>query len=101
MSGDVDFFAVAALEGQTITAEVGDGGSGECLGLALDSELAILDVDGTTQLAFNDEISNSSNFCSRTSFVVTADGTYFVRVRESAAFAFGDTFAYQLFVKVE
>lgn len=96
---DFDFFAVNLVAGQKITATVQDqGGANTCLGLTLDSDIALLATDGTTQLAFNDDISAQNNWCSSLTFTVTVSGTYFVRVRASQAFAGASAFPYILSV---
>jgi hypothetical protein len=96
--GDLDFISVVTTVANTvITAEVGDGGNGDCLALAMDPEVGIIDRDGTTVIGFNDDINpNNVNFCSRTSAFAVTPGTYFIRVRASQQFAANTTFDYQL-----
>jgi hypothetical protein len=97
--GDVDFVSVTTTVANTvITAEIGDGGSGECALRTLDSDIAIIDRNGTTVLGFNDDINGATNFCSRVSAVAVIPGTYFIRARSSLVFQPNDTFSYQLFV---
>ena len=96
---DVDFISVTTTVANTvITAEIGDGGNGGCAALAIDSDVAIFDRNGTTILGFNDDINGVTNFCSRVSAVATVPGTYFIRARSSLQFAPNGAFTYQLLV---
>jgi hypothetical protein len=98
---DVDFIQLALTAGQTLTVETSDFGSGGCADLDIDTEVTLLDVDGTTELANNDDI-NNNNFCSLATTTVAADGTYFIKVNLSPL---GDPaapgFAYELKVTVQ
>lgn len=96
-AGDVDWYSIAATAGQTITATVGSGTVNTCGGTptSIDSDIAIFASNGTTQLAFNDDI-NVANFCSSASHTVTAAGTYYVRVRASADWCPACTFDYSV-----
>jgi hypothetical protein len=98
-AGDNDFVAVNANAGDTITAQVTNvPGATGCEDLVTDSEVDILDTDGTTSLAFNDD--DAATFCSLATAVAPSSGTFFVRAASSSFFAPDDEFAYQLVVTV-
>jgi hypothetical protein len=85
-----------------LTAQVDDLGNGACLASALDSEVEIYATNGTTSLAFNDDIDDvNGNFCSLTSATGLAAGTYFVRVSASQMYSPFSTFPYRLIVTVQ
>lgn len=102
VAGDQDYFAVTVPAGATIQALVGDGVTDTCgseSGGAIDSEIEIYDVDGTTSLKYGDDLS-FTNFCSFAKTKVTAAGTYYVRTAGSAEFCADCTYDYSLIIDV-
>lgn len=81
IDGDADWVSFAATAGTSYRIET--------LNLAsnVDTYLALFDRDGTTQLAWNDDVDGSA--ASRLWFTPTASGTYYVKARDS--FGRGDT----------
>ena len=69
--GDRDFFSFEASAGSALDIST-------VLGTLADSTLAILDADGVTQLAFNDD--SSQGLASRITFVPPTTDTYFAVV---------------------
>jgi cysteine-rich repeat protein len=95
-AGDVDLIKVDVTQAPgTLSAIVGDFDGG-CQTGQLDSYLEILDKNGSTVLASDD---NGMGTCSAAMAGGLAAGTYFVRVKASPAAA-GSTFAYKLTVNV-
>ncbi len=101
-SGDEDWFAIDLQAGQELTAETKDGVNDVCgYGAAdIDTDLAIFDTDGTTQLAF-DDWGNTSGYCSIDTITAPTTGTYFVRIRASQQYCSSCTFDYSLSLSVK
>lgn len=101
-AGDADYFAVTVANGgATITVSTAGDGADVCGPTGtVDTEVAILDVDGTTVLAQNDDLGFTS-YCSVASASGLAAGTYYVRAAASASFCAGCTFAYALAIDVQ
>lgn len=98
---DTDWIAVVVPgPASTLRAEVVAGGNNHCVG-DIDTELALVDTDGNTELAFNDDISGFGNFCSRVAATDLAGGTYYLRVAASQMFCMACTFDYSLVVDVQ
>lgn len=104
-AGDVDFYSFEAPANSLVWAYVDTGGTQ--LGTSSDSLLAIVDPDGTTELATDDD-DGTGNACDATiesldasavaGLFLPAAGTYFARVTAAGG---GDTIdPYQLFVCV-
>lgn len=74
-AGDADFFRFEGTTGQAITLDV----NAEVNGSGLDSYLWLLDTDGATVLAENDD--DGSSFDSYLTYTLPADGTYYAVVR--------------------
>ena len=74
-AGDVDYYAFAGSAGDTIVADVDAQASGS----TLDSYLYLYNTDGVTELAHNDDYDGLD---SRIAYVLPADGTYYLMVRE-------------------
>lgn len=92
-AGDVDVFAVTVTKPNTkLTAETFDLGDGACAKLLMDTFVEILDTNGSTVLASNDDV--LTNFCSSASKDGLPVGKYYVRVRGVE----GSTFPYALSV---
>jgi len=100
-AADEDWIAVTVGAGQSLTATVTAGGADVC-GPAggIDSELEILDTDGTTQLAFNDDLGFAS-YCSSVTADALAGGTYYVRVAASLQFCELCMFDYSVILDVQ
>ncbi len=70
-AGDQDYFAFTASTGDAVDFETFPGTAG-------DTKMYLYDVDGTTQLAYDDD--GGTGYYSKFSYNFTADGTYYVRV---------------------
>ena len=103
-SHDNDFVSVVVPgPSSTLTATVLAGPTTACAPPAaghIDSELEILAPNGTTQLAFNDDIDVPTNWCSSATATNLAAGTYYVRVAASQQYCQACTFDYHLDVQV-
>lgn len=78
-AADVDFFSFTAAAGDLIHVIVDEDPDGD--GTALDSELDLLDTDGTTVLAAGDDGTSWDNNCAGTAAAPTT-GTYYVRLSD-------------------
>ena len=100
VAGDQDDFAVTVPAGATILATVGDSAVDTCGQVgAIDSEVEIYDTDGTTSLAYNDDV-GLGYYCSGASATVSAAGTYYVRAAGSADFCADCTYDYSVTIDV-
>lgn len=101
--GDHDYIAVTVPgPASTLTATVVRGAVNSCDPAGgIDSELQILDTDGSTELAFNDDISGFGNFCSAASVDDLAAGTYYLRISASEQFCMDCEFDYTVVIAVE
>jgi hypothetical protein len=70
-AGEMDYFAFDATAGMEVDFETFPGDIG-------DTKLYLYDVDGMTELAYNDD--GGEGYYSKISFTFPADGTYFVQV---------------------
>jgi hypothetical protein len=77
-AGDVDYIAVSGGAGSYFIATIGDLGDGACTGFLMDTELAVIDTDGTTVLESDDD--GGVGHCSEAVSGVLEGGTYFLRV---------------------
>jgi hypothetical protein len=77
-AGDVDFVKFAALNGGTYTMRTFNLGGRP----ANDTTLTLYDVDGTTQLAYNDEHPLEEPGASRIVWKATDTGTYFLKAAQ-------------------
>jgi hypothetical protein len=77
----------------TLSASVGDAGTGKCSAFQLDSFVEILGTDGMTALASDED--SGPGYCSFASISGLASGMYFVRVTPSPIVA-NATFVYSL-----
>jgi len=75
-AGDMDFFAFTATAGQTVVFETHPGDAG-------DTKMWLIDVDGTTELVFNDD--GGVGFYSLINYNFTAAGTYFIKITHYSA----------------
>lgn len=92
-AGDVDYVTVEVTTGgAAILARIHDFGDGGCGANLIDTVIDLLDTDGTTVLASNND---STSSCSSLIHSGLAVGTYFVRVTGDAG-ASPATFAYAL-----
>ena len=71
-AGDVDYFAFEATAGMIVSFETMPGDVN-------DTKMYLYDTDGTTELAFNDDI-GYPNYYSMIEFTFPADGTYFIAI---------------------
>jgi len=100
-AADMDWIAVTVGAGQSLTATITAGGADVCGPTGgIDSELEILDTDGITQLAFNDDLGFAS-YCSAATAPILAGGTYYVRIAASAQFCATCTFDYSVILDVQ
>jgi clostripain len=74
-AGDVDYYAFSGNAGDSIVADI----DAAALGSSLDSYLYLYDTDGVTELAQNDDY---DGYDSLIEYVLPADGTYYLKVRE-------------------
>jgi len=73
--GDVDYYSFAGSAGDPIVADI----DAQAIGSFLDSYLYLYDTDGVTELAYNDDYDGLD---SHIEYVLPADGTYYLKVRE-------------------
>jgi len=99
-AGDTDWYSVAVPANATLWVAVLGSGSDTCLYGTIDSELAIVAPDGTTELAHDDD-NGTYDYCSSASVPDLAAGTYFVRVWAAAKAAQGTTFSYGLVIEAQ
>ncbi len=98
-AGDVDVVAISVPgPSSTLTADTYDLGDGACSLLELDAYLEILDTDGVTVLAEDDD--SGDGYCAHTSAAGLGAGTYYVRVKASPADP-SVTFPYHLSLVVQ
>lgn len=82
-NGDVDFFSFAATAGDRVYAATMTSFSANS---SSDSQLDVIDVDGTTSLEFDDDNGVFGGLSSSIAgTVIPADGTYFLRVKHFSA----------------
>ncbi len=82
-AGDIDFWAVTPATTGTLVATTYSGNMFFCEDSSLDTYIEILDTDGSTVLAANEDVdAGNSNFCSAASASVTANTTYYVTVED-------------------
>jgi hypothetical protein len=74
-AGDVDYYAFSGHGGDTIVASV----DAQVIGSSLDSYLVLYDTGGATELTHNNDANGTD---SRLSYILPADGTYYLLVRE-------------------
>ncbi|MBC7987901.1 MAG: pre-peptidase C-terminal domain-containing protein [Sphingomonadaceae bacterium] len=82
--GDNDYFAVTLEAGTFYTFKVAGGADGETsfttLNNEVDTRLYLYAPNGTTQLAFNDDINGLVDPSSAFSYSVSTTGTYYLRI---------------------
>lgn len=71
VAGDWDYFAYTASAGDIVDFETAPGDAG-------DTKLYLYDVDGTTQIGFDDD--GGTGYYSLLNYTFSADGTYYVAV---------------------
>lgn len=99
--GDDDWVAVTVPgPASSITAHVDDGGTTACENHDIDTEVEIYAPNGTTSLAFNEDISMADH-CSQATASNLAAGMYFVRAAASEMYDPDNTFVFQLIVTVQ
>lgn len=75
--GDFDYYAFSGVAGETVVADI----DAKSLGSALDPYLLLLDSDGVSILAQNDDEVYSTQQDSFIRFVLPHEGTYYLKVR--------------------
>ncbi|RLB22987.1 MAG: hypothetical protein DRG71_06515 [Deltaproteobacteria bacterium] len=97
--GDMDYFAFTGNAGDTIVAGIDADVSGSWL----DSVLVLLDSDGVTGLASNDDaVSGSGSYDSLLGYTLSHDGTYYLKVREYGHPSYGGSnYYYDLSLSVD
>ena len=91
---DVDYWAFTVPAGTTIELDV----DAESLGLLVDPIIALISSDGTTQLAFSDDINGPNGSDGRLQFSIVTAGTYYATVA-AAPGSTGNPFPYTLHVR--
>ncbi len=82
-NGDIDFYSFSATAGDRIYAAIMTSGAA---GSSTDSQLTILDTDGTTIVEFDDDNGSLAALSSTIAgAVVPATGTYFLKVNDFTA----------------
>ena len=93
-AGDYDYFAFSGLEGSTYLAGIYAWDSGS----SLDSILTVLDSDGLTALASNDDMQPGMRD-SRIGFTLPHDGTYYLKLHDyTHPSSGGSGYYYQIFL---
>ena len=75
-AGDADYYAFSGNAGDLVVADI----DAQAIGSSLDSYLYLNDTDGVTELTHNDDFDGLD---SRITYVLPADGTYYLMVQES------------------
>ncbi len=88
LESDIDYFSFLAVGGWTYTIET-------TLGTLDDSVLYLYDIDGVTELAYNDDVDDNS-YASSISWTCPSDGTYYVAVAGLDWFYFVSSGTYTL-----
>jgi hypothetical protein len=100
-TGDNDFISVTLAVTGNLTVTTTDVFAGDCANSLIDTEVELLDTDGTTQLQFNDDIDEANgDYCSSVSAATLPAGTYLVRVGASQQFCANCTMGYTLSVTI-
>ena len=98
-AADEDFVSIVVTANSDLTVSTTDVLSGDCAGSRIDTEVQILDTDGTTELAFNDDVDEpNANYCSSATATNLAAGTYFVRISASKMYCASCKMPYTLTV---
>ncbi len=101
-AGNADYFSVVIPAGQTgtISAFTGPGVTDTCAPAGnIDTEVSILDSDGSTVLATNDDF--GGNYCSSTFVGGLQAGTYYVRTKASTAYCPSCLFNYSVTINTQ
>jgi hypothetical protein len=92
---DNDYIAITLAVAGDLTVSTTDVFAGDCAGTRIDTEIELLDTNGTTQLQFNDDIDEqNNNYCSEVTATALPAGTYYVRVSASQMFCSGQQFSW-------
>ena len=89
-TGDIDFYQFTGSTGDKVIVDIDTASSGS----ALDSYIYLIDSDGSTVLAENDD-ENSANPDSILGYTLTHSGTYYIKVKD-ANDAGGENYSYTL-----
>ncbi len=97
--GDMDYFAFTGSAGDTIVADV----DADVSGSLLDSVLVLLDSDGVTELASNDDaVPGPGSYDSLVGYTLPHDGTYYLNIRDYEHPSRGDSnYYYDLSLSVD
>jgi hypothetical protein len=98
---DQDWYEITIAQASDVVVETADVAMGDCEAGQIDTDLELFQSDGTTSVAFNDDIDDTNdNYCSRVEGQALAAGTYYVRVRSSEAYCAACTVPYRLTVDI-
>jgi len=89
--GDVDWFSFTLdNDAASVTISTGDVVAGDCANSRVDTDLGLYASDGTTEIAFNDDVDEANdNYCSELTATNLTAGDYLIRVRASVSFCAG------------
>ncbi len=90
--GDADYWRITLTAPGDLRCWINPG----AVASLADSDLTLFAADGTTQLAFNDDASGSTNWLSRLVVGNLPAGDLYLRVRSSASFTPGGTGSYTI-----
>ena len=97
-NGDIDFFSFSATAGDRVYAALMTSGSA---GSSTDSQLTLLDTDGTTILEFDDDNGSFAALSSTIAgAIIPTTGTYFIKVNDFTAGTTSER-DYELHLKVQ
>lgn len=99
---DVDWFAFSLTSAADVTVFSDDVQDGDCAESRIDTEIELFESDGTTSIAFNDDLDEpNSNYCSSLEATNLPAGDYLVRVQSSEMYCPNCTFGYRLQLGIE
>lgn len=97
-NGDVDYYSFQGNAGDRVYAALMTAASA---GSSTDSQLTLLDTDGTTVIEFDDDNGTSANLSSSIAgAVLPANGTYYIKVNDFTAGTTTERY-YRLFLRVQ
>ena len=96
---DFDWYKTYVPEGYRVSANTDAGRTDGCGFFGADTEVEILDTDGATRIAFNDD-KTPLILCSFTQTGPLSEGIYYVRVSASQQYCLLCVFDYSLTIEV-